>query len=122
MAWEARLGLKRKRRASIGRGKNRLNGLGSPSGIETRARHHARGLRERLNGLGSPSGIETLAFRSHHAGYVHGLNGLGSPSGGRKFSQDWHSWLYESALVFVDVRFVASEEASEYVARREDGD
>ncbi len=51
-----------------------------------------------------------------------GLNGLGSPSGGRKFSQDWHSWLYESALVFVDVRFVASEEASEYVARREDGD
>src|SRR6266702_4351511 len=98
MAWEARLGLKPSQQL-----------------LEQTSQNG-------LNGLGSPSGIETLAFRSHHAGYVHGLNGLGSPSGGRKFSQDWHSWLYESALVFVDVRFVASEEASEYVARREDGD
>jgi len=61
MAWEARLGLKQsspRGTASVG---DRLNGLGSPSGIETASDMPGQGKENhRLNGLGSPSGIETL--------------------------------------------------------------
>ena len=40
--------------------RSRLNGLGSPSGIETQLiRHQVCLPADRLNGLGSPSGIET---------------------------------------------------------------
>ncbi len=60
MAWEARSGLKHsvERRSPVAY--LRLNGLGSPFGIETRFAHQVPLPNHlRLNGLGSPFGIET---------------------------------------------------------------
>ncbi len=61
MAWEARLGLKQSRVLLAAFSSVWLNGLGSPSGIETVIWSGRGGLDGcRLNGLGSPSGIETV--------------------------------------------------------------
>ncbi len=60
MAWEARLGLKHVVEPSRLRPISRLNGLGSPSGIETRLVLLLITHLNRLNGLGSPS----VAWRS----------------------------------------------------------
>ncbi len=80
MAWEARLGLKLEVGHSIPEYLNRLNGLGSPFGIETFLLYRLHDRPYRLNGLGSPFGIETkipmLVARSQLR-----LNGLGSPFG-----------------------------------------
>ena len=61
MAWEARWGLKLYYVEIYRSRLNRLNGLGSPLGIETEliAFENSRAP-YRLNGLGSPLGIETL--------------------------------------------------------------
>src|SRR6266567_2728911 len=60
MAWGARPGLKRACILPPPRRVAGLNGLGSPSGIETtQGGVAADPLVQRLNGLGSPSGIET---------------------------------------------------------------
>ncbi len=62
MAWEARLGLKRAWTDSFYTHILRLNGLGSPFGIETIEEVSASDQQDhRLNGLGSPFGIETVA-------------------------------------------------------------
>jgi len=70
MAWEARLGLKPAHKGSSTLIATWLNGLGSPSGIETIQKLFLISpLRQGLNGLGSPSGIETALphrHRSHH--------------------------------------------------------
>ncbi len=61
MAWEARSGLKLAIGASITTYNQRLNGLGSPFGIETLQFGPEPDLyKRRLNGLGSPFGIETV--------------------------------------------------------------
>ena len=81
MAWGARQGLKPcSNERVIRKLQGRLNGLGSPSGIETTfvlllVPHFGR-----LNGLGSPSGIETYQAE-HSQQELKRLNGLGSPSG-----------------------------------------
>ncbi len=64
MAWEARLGLKQLKRKFDLTPEERLNGLGSPSGIETLQNNGYIGVTLGLNGLGSPSGIETTAVPS----------------------------------------------------------
>jgi len=61
MAWEARSGLKRSELGSIAWRILRLNGLGSPFGIETKKYYENRSENARLNGLGSPFGIETTS-------------------------------------------------------------
>src|SRR6266702_2063352 len=60
MAWGARSGLKHLhlRRFKLC-GLCRLNGLGSPFGIETTREHDMHERIRRLNGMGSPFGIET---------------------------------------------------------------
>ncbi len=66
MAWGARPGLKLALRAVDGVDGRRLNGLGSPSGIETVMRRFGEGEEFLwLNGLGSPSGIETVSCTRH---------------------------------------------------------
>ncbi len=60
MAWEARSGLKQPYAGEGRQIRSRLNGLGSPFGIETCLGSWAGGTGDRgLNGLGSPFGIET---------------------------------------------------------------
>ncbi len=60
MAWEARSGLKQLLCRRCSAFIYRLNGLGSPFGIETfQFNHHFRKEQRGLNGLGSPFGIET---------------------------------------------------------------
>ncbi len=61
MAWEARSGLKHPLTMSTDEQPQRLNGLGSPFGIETLlSALPNRVLLQGLNGLGSPFGIETV--------------------------------------------------------------
>ncbi len=68
MAWEARSGLKHYRQLSYQLVYCRLNGLGSPFGIETTQEIMKQlWLLKRLNGLGSPFGIETLVGLSAFA-------------------------------------------------------
>ncbi len=62
MAWGARSGLKLAIIRAITIALRRLNGLGSPFGIETVKCFSFRKDYLRLNGLGSPFGIETIAF------------------------------------------------------------
>src|SRR5438067_1768234 len=106
MAWRARPGLKRSGGQNDSVAYWRVNGLGSPSGIEKRKKppEARRGLRckkawgarpglkrfaatstelclRRLNGLGSPSGFETSHDLLRPLPTVGWLNGLGSPSG-----------------------------------------
>ncbi len=81
MAWEARLGLKLRLIHLNTVCKRGLNGLGSPSGIETVLYRLYEHVRNGLNGLGSPSGIETEMGGIDLPGPQHWLNGLGSPSG-----------------------------------------
>ncbi len=59
MAWEARSGLKLARDSRSDKGGYRLNGLGSPFGIETNSLQSGHTKIGGLNGLGSPFGIET---------------------------------------------------------------
>src|SRR6266851_3635756 len=81
MAWEARRGLKRILLYARGRVLMRLNGLGSPSGIETLQAHIVHNARVLwLNSMGSPYGIETSQGKPGRR-ILEGLNGLGSPSG-----------------------------------------
>ncbi len=62
MAWEARSGLKRLVLCSRSSKAIRLNGLGSPFGIETGTDLSDKFIQKLwLNGLGSPFGIETRA-------------------------------------------------------------
>ncbi len=64
MAWEARSGLKRKISGCMLKDAYRLNGLGSPFGIETGNIGVSQcNTTVRLNGLGSPFGIETFVLR-----------------------------------------------------------
>src|SRR6266700_3500093 len=97
MAWEARSGLKPSSEEVSAWQVSRLNGLGSPFGIETPLRPIRGRLRYFwLNGLGSPFGIEThpVCARSWHR--VGGLNGLGSPFGIETHKLSSHS-LYSGA-------------------------
>src|SRR6266581_2545355 len=80
MAWGARPGLKPHHLSTFNRVETWLNGLGSPSGIETKTTNLNEARRSRLNGLGSPSGIETELVLVDDIGDIR-LNGLGSPSG-----------------------------------------
>ncbi len=59
----------------------RLNGLGSPFGIETIQQATPPPPLYRLNGLGSPFGIETIAVQNERDEKCGWLNGLGSPFG-----------------------------------------
>src|SRR6266704_854179 len=82
MAWEARLGLKPCFLLLCLPLIEGLNGLGSPSGIETLHQRELSSMkRPWLNGLGSPSGIETISFPLAPVCSIRWLNGLGSPSG-----------------------------------------
>ena len=64
MAWEARWGLKPSNsNHSLGMS-YRLNGLGSPLGIETDSYMYDGWGHKWLNGLGSPLGIETPPFHT----------------------------------------------------------
>ncbi len=80
MAWEARSGLKRTASSRLSVLRERLNGLGSPFGIETMSIRVADNLTQGLNGLGSPFGIETTHTSSQHWKHAR-LNGLGNPFG-----------------------------------------
>src|SRR6266567_3400543 len=82
MAWEARSGLKHYRQLSYQLVYCRLNGLGSPFGIETTQEIMKQlWLLKRINGLGSPFGIETHNACRQSSGNGTWLNGLGSPFG-----------------------------------------
>ncbi len=59
MAWEARSGLKHTVTPLSNTFQTRLNGLGSPFGIETAVLSVFACTNFGLNGLGSPFGIET---------------------------------------------------------------
>src|SRR5713101_213867 len=59
MAWEARSGWKLNVTIYSNENYNRLNGLGSPFGMETRVGPVQAVNRIGLNGLGSPFGMET---------------------------------------------------------------
>ncbi len=59
MAWEARSGLKHSMNLQCHQFLTRLNGLGSPFGIETLSGASIAASNIWLNGLGSPFGIET---------------------------------------------------------------
>src|SRR5438132_1697542 len=81
MDWEARSGLKPHVVPWLPMKLKRLNGLGSPFGIETKKTIDSRIEILRLNGLGSPFGIETRGIALGIAEFFERLNGLGSPFG-----------------------------------------
>src|SRR6266699_6801965 len=81
MAWGARSGLKRRKKGRYESCLLRLNGLGSPFGIETGTATNLRQVGHRLNGLGSPFGIETRGSYYEPEKSFSRLNGLGSPFG-----------------------------------------